>query len=520
MVDRPCPKTNGLLSSAAWNMLSLGVLAVAGFITMPIIIKGVGTENYGLYSIILMIGGFVALQDLGLGEATLRFVSKYYVKKDLVGINRVFGATLSVYLLTGSLCCISVIVFAPKIITIFKMQADQVADGVLSLRIASIGFLFSTIATAMQKIPEALLRYDIASKVGIVLSIVRCVLMVVIVKLGYGIVGLVWLLMLHTLLTMFIYGIISCRLITGLHFWPHFELAGIREVFSYGIFSFANAMIGNTALYIDRFILGVFFGAAEVAYLTAPKDLIARVSGVPAAAGKALFPRFSRMDDASQEACRIYVDSTWLLLCFSLVLFIPLTIILPEFLALWISPEFSRSSVSVARLIAISSSVLGVSVPYFAYLKGSGRIHWLTTIFLISTGLSIIAAVFLIKVYGLLGAGYRVCLLSWTSVLISIIVLKKGLNPPFLGSLVFRSMLLPIFLSTTFAWPCYRMWEAINCHGWIAIVLGYSVMGGLLTILLVGADLLFYKGNGTVGPMLKKDGLLFKVALYFGNNGR
>jgi O-antigen/teichoic acid export membrane protein len=291
-------------------------------------------------------------------------------------------------------------------------------------------------------------------------------------------------------------------LIPGLHWWPHFESAGIKEVFSYGIFSFTNAIIGNTSNYIDRIILGVFIGAKEVAYLTAPKELLTRASGATGAAGQALFPRFSSMEN-KRDIAQLYVDSTWMLLCFSLVLFIPLTILLPEFLSLWISPEFSRSSATVAQLITIGFSLTGVTVPYFAYLKGSGKIHWLTMLYFISSGLSIISAIILINIYGLLGAGIRVCLLSWTVVVISVIVLKKGLDPPFMVSIVFRSMVLPLVISTAFAWPMYYLWDVLNYHGWVPIILGYSVMAGLLAVLLAGIDLVFFKEKGVAGQLVK-----------------
>ncbi|MFH0756018.1 MAG: flippase, partial [Bacteroidota bacterium] len=68
-------KTKGLFSNALWNILSVSFTAVAGFLVVPIVLKSLGTDNYGIYAIILMIGGFAVLQNLGLGEATLKYVA-------------------------------------------------------------------------------------------------------------------------------------------------------------------------------------------------------------------------------------------------------------------------------------------------------------------------------------------------------------------------------------------------------------------------------------------------------------
>jgi len=40
-------KKNSLLSSATWNIFSLMVVAVAGFVTMPIVIRGIGADGVG-----------------------------------------------------------------------------------------------------------------------------------------------------------------------------------------------------------------------------------------------------------------------------------------------------------------------------------------------------------------------------------------------------------------------------------------------------------------------------------------
>ena len=520
MPDARPTKANGLLGGAVWNMLSLGVAAVAGFITMPVVVRGIGTDNYGAYSIVGMIGGLAALQDLGLGEATLRFVARYHSRNDLAGINRVLGATLSVYVASGTVCSGLLLFMAPWIISLFKMPPELVPAGVLALRIASVGFLFCTVAGAVQRIPESMLRYDIASKVGTAVTIIRSTLMIVVVKLGYGIVGLAWLSTISAFALVVVHSWIARRLIRGLRCWPSLNWAGTKEVFSYGIFSFANSTVGNVALYVDRFILGMYFGPTQVAYLSVPRDLVSRVSGLVSAAGAGLFPRFSRMEDRDEEMTRLYVDSTWSLLCMALVLFVPFAVIMPEFLSLWISPEFSKGSARVAQLIVLSQAVMGATVTYFAYLKGTGKVHWLTVMTLTTTGFSIAAAVVLVKLYGLTGAGIRVTLMSWTGLLLYVIVLKKGLKQRSLVAPVWRSILLPLILAAGFAVPVNYLWGVLRFHGWISLCVGYPAMAGTLCALLIGIDFAVYGDKGGAESLIRRArGVVGPLFLKAGRNG-
>jgi len=311
---------------------------------------------------------------MGLGEATLRFVSQYHSRNDLDGVNRVLGATLFVYFITGVVGCGVIEVFAPQIVGVFKVLPDRMGMSVMALRIAGVGFFFTTLRGALQKVPEATQRYDVSSKILMAVTALRCTAMIFVVKMGGGIVGLAGILVANAVVNIIIYFFVAHHLIPGVRCFPCTRKDGLKEVFSYGVFSFINQLIGSISLYLDRFILGIFFGTADVGYLTAPKDLLMKAQGLSAAAGRALFPRFSAMEEGA-EMERLYSFSLWALTSFSVIIFIPIAIILPVFLSLWVSPEFAEHSAGVARLMALGLAFNGGTGAYFSLLKGTGRIR-------------------------------------------------------------------------------------------------------------------------------------------------
>jgi O-antigen/teichoic acid export membrane protein len=134
-------KPKSLFTNAIWNIITVGVTGIAGFILVPVLINDIGAENFGIYTIILMIGGFAALQNLGLGEATLKYVSQYYAIKDIGGINRVLGATLLVNFFSGVIVSGLIIVFSPLVISWFKLSVDNVESATIALRISGFAFL-------------------------------------------------------------------------------------------------------------------------------------------------------------------------------------------------------------------------------------------------------------------------------------------------------------------------------------------------------------------------------------------
>jgi O-antigen/teichoic acid export membrane protein len=486
----------GLFGSGIWSMISLSSVALVGFVTMPIIINGIGTDHFGLYSIILMVGGFVALQDLGLGEATLKFVSNYYSKNDIKGINRVLGATLSIYLISGTVFCVSIIVFAPQITGIFKISNENYSEAVLSLRIASIGFLFVTVATSMQKISEAILRYDVSSKIMIFLTITHGISIILVVKLGFGLTGLVSVLAAKSILMLCLYSIFAKKLLPEINIFPNFNKEGIREVFSYGVFSFTNQVIGSLSSYIDKLILGILLGTKEVAYLSAPKDILDRAASFVGAAGRALLVKFSMLEENEKESKKLYLDSNWILFSLTLSIFIPILIVLPEFISLWISEEFSKSSAFVAQLIGIGVILRGVTHSYFAYLRGSGKVHWLTIMFLISSGLSILLSILLINIYGFLGAGLRILTMSFSSIFLWIFVLKKGLKTNTLYMDFFRSIGVPFTIGFLNYFLFSLVWKNLSFNSWFFLIAGYLFFFSLTGFTIFISDIFAFGKKG------------------------
>jgi len=177
-------KPRGLLSNAAWSVTALVITSVVAFITTPIVMNGVGIDNFGLYVLIGVIGSFVATLDVGMGDATLKYVSQHLGNNDMVSVNRVLGATLSVYVVAGLIGCVLVTTCAEAIVSLLGMDGTQVSLATRLVGYSGFAFLFHPCAGALRTIPEAAQRYDVSSAIRVALILVHGIALVLIVKLG------------------------------------------------------------------------------------------------------------------------------------------------------------------------------------------------------------------------------------------------------------------------------------------------------------------------------------------------
>jgi O-antigen/teichoic acid export membrane protein len=292
-----------------------------------------------------------------------------------------------------------------------------------------------------------------------------------------------------------VFAFLARRVVPGLNLVPRPTRAGLREVFGYGVFSFINQLIARAGTHLDRLLLGMFFGPAQVAWLAVPKDLLLRASGVTSSIGRVLFPRFSRMRQDG-HMCDLFLTSTWCLLVVSLTCFVPAVVLMPRFLELWMGRDFARHASGPAQVLAAAFALTGAFAPYFSLLKGTDRMHWLTGIFLTTTGLGIAASLVLVPWLGLWGAALRYWVAIWCGFVVIAIITRKVFGASLRRRLV-PTLWVPILLSIGLGGAMVWATGLLGPLGWIALLGSWAGMSALLASALWGCNRL---QTGRDGP--------------------
>lgn len=399
------PRSPSLVGNTLWSTLvTIWGTAVSLMLT-PFLVGRLGEQTYGLYLLLLSISGLLGVLDLGLGEATLRYVAFYYGRHDLAGINRVLGATLSVYSITGLAGWALLASGAPWIVQLLSIPVAEQAQACSLLRLVAISLGLSFPLGALGAIPQAAQRYDLSSQLTILQSVLQTVGSVLIVLGSGSLYGLLLWNIVLALEQLALNSWIAHWLIPGVRLWPLPTRAGLREVFSYGFFSLATQLLGLIWEQADKLLLGSFISTASVAYLTVPKSLAFRLSYALNATSGPLLPRFSALQEHA-ELQRLYRLATWCTSCAAVMLFVPLTVLMPDFLRLWINPAFAAQSAWIGQVLAFSCLLRGIYIPFQPLFRGLGKPHYITLIYLGSGLTSLLLNVMLISRFGLAGTGY------------------------------------------------------------------------------------------------------------------
>jgi O-antigen/teichoic acid export membrane protein len=262
-----------------------------------------------------------------------------------------------------------------------------------------------------------------------------------------------------------------------------------------------------------KLALGTYIGPSPVAYLGTPDNVSQRIHMIVASGSETLLPRFSANRDP-KVAQALFLNGTWAALAISIILFIPLIVLMPDFLRLWISPDFARESAAVGQLAALSYITQGAFAPPATFFRGSGK-PWFVTIVIAFAGIAtLLFSLLLIPAHGVLGVGYAYLL---------------GSIAPFLGVVIgwfymfgsssiiplIRSVGLPVLMGgIAFAAESFiRNWAADL--SWVGLFAFGGFFAGLAGLLVLGVDWVL-GGDSPSKALLKRIGESNKVNALLG----
>jgi O-antigen/teichoic acid export membrane protein len=397
-------KYKSLKSNSIWNISNHLFSVISLFFLFPFLIKNIGAASYGFFIFLSTINGIASVANFGFGEATLRYVALYYTKNEIPTIKNILSTSLLIYIVLGAFVGFMVYLLAPQISDLLKEKSIDSETAIYLIRVSAATFIVRFTFGIFAMVPQALQRFDISSKITIGETILRVALYVIVILKGYGLTGLVYSELLLALIYVATNYLITSSIFKKVWFLGKFSKDLFKQIFSYSIYAALSQIVGLLWQYTDRILLGYFIGSAAIAYFSVPQQIIFKILGVIAAGAAVLFPKFS-VDKINEDIKLIFKKYTLLFLMLSIILFSTLSLIIPEFLALWISPEFAEQAKDIAIILAVSCMIRGAAPVYMNLFKGIGKPVYNLYAIISSSLIIVVLDLILIPIYGINGAG-------------------------------------------------------------------------------------------------------------------
>lgn len=355
-----------MFRNSLWNALGLVVPSLVALPALAVMARVLGVEKFGVFMLIFSALGFAGVFDGGLVRAVIRAVAMN--GGDEAANRKVVGTAGWIVLALGALVAALSALLAPQLVSLLKVSAAASADAVAALRLAAAVvpvYLLSLVWFAYLEGKQQFLSLSVVKTVtGILLTLLPALAVLARPQLDAALAALlvarvITLAAAHR----------PCRAGLGAGVFQ-FDGRTAHDLFHFGGWIAISNLLAPLMGYADRLLLSNYLGAARVAFYAAPAEVSARLSVIPGAVARTIFPLFSQLQESSAgEARRAFRG----LLAVCLAVTVPLFVGAGWFLDRWLGPPYGAESALVLRILLVGFvfNALG-QVPY-SRIQALGR---------------------------------------------------------------------------------------------------------------------------------------------------
>ncbi|MBO6650278.1 MAG: flippase [Balneola sp.] len=377
-------------------------------ICIPIIIKGLGEEKYGAFTIALVFIGYFNLFDLGLGRAITKLISERIGKKKDQEIADIFktGVTLTFLLgIIGGL--IFFFISEPVTVKYLKPPEDFLDEVIRGLTFLSIGIPFAIMINSYRGVLEALHEFKSITLVQIILGAATYLGIIALMEFTKDLAFLIAYLTAVKVIHFIVYRTISNSKLNSSETKGLFRKNYIKGLFSFGGWITVSTIVSPVMTALDRLIVASKEGMENVAYYSTASEITQRVGMLPSALVSVLFPVFSRNQNFNEsQNSKLYKASFNLLLLASGIFAVLFICFGRDFLAVWIDENFARESYVVLQVVTVGALFNFLARIPFSFIQGVGRPDITAKFHLIELPIFLTLLVMLTENFGIVGAAY------------------------------------------------------------------------------------------------------------------
>jgi O-antigen/teichoic acid export membrane protein len=395
-----------LTRNVLWNFAGQIAPLFAAVIAIPVLIRGMGTDRFGLLTLAWMVIGYFSLFDLGLGRALIKLVSEKLGEGRLDEIPKLVWTALVLMALLGIFGAALMFVLSGwLVISVLKVPENLQAEGLNSFRVLAFSVPVVIFASGLRGILEAYRRFDLVNLVRMPLGILTFVAPLAVLPFTSRLDVVVTVLLGVRILLCIVNAMMCERVVPGLLSRISYSSRLVGPMLRFGGWMTVTNMISPLMMYMDRFLIGGVLGLAAVAYYVTPYEIVTKLLVIPGALVGVLFPMFSAglADDRLHVAQLFRRGVYWLFLSlFPLVLLI--TVFAADGLRLWLSDEFSLRGAAVLQWLAAGVLINSLAFVPFAFVQGAGRPDLTAKLHLVELPIYLLVLWLFMGQWGIVGA--------------------------------------------------------------------------------------------------------------------
>lgn len=398
---------NQLKAGAALSYIAIALNNIIGILYTPFMLRMMGQNEYGLYSLVASVVAYLTVLDLGFGNAIIRYTAKFRAENKQKEQYEMFGMFFILY------CCIGIIAFIIGLGLYFNVdnlfERSMNVEELQKIQIMMLLMVFNIALTFPMSIWGSIItayeNFVFQKVVNIIRIILNPIVMIILLYMGYKAIAMVIVITCFNITTLCLNAWYCKHKLNIKIKFGHFNWKFLREISIYSFWIFLEAIMNRIYWSSGQFILGIFRGATVVAVYAVAIQLNNIFIGFSTSISGVFLPKVTAMvaqgnsekaiSDLFIRTGRIqYIIMAFILTGFilfgksfiilwagnnykdayyiALLFFIPLTIPLIQNLGITILQARNQMKFRSILYVIISIGSLGISIPLSKLYGGIG----------------------------------------------------------------------------------------------------------------------------------------------------
>ena len=398
---------NALFSSSAWGATILVNLAA-----IPLLIRYLGVEGYGIYLLLTGLFGYFGLLDFGLSEGVVKYVAHHIELGNHDSVTESMNAALLVQVIGGLAGIFILCTFNLQIIHALHISPSLVRIASLSLYVSAAGFFFKMLLNTYNAALKGLQRFDVLAKTTVGFSLATTITVVLVLFGGGSLLEVIIVTALMTTANLLTVVFFVFRYIPQYRLDLQFRREPFRELFGFGAYTFLTRLASALNSYFLQVVIAVILGAESVAYFAVPMRVTSGMEAGLASLIGVIFPFVSTLKARGnmESLQKLYSSASAYVVALSTPLYLFIILFSHQILRFWLGPSFADKSWLVLAFLASNSLLASWTMVPANTAFGTGDTKVTATFSSIVVGLSLLFSVIFTIKFGVTGTAVAVLL--------------------------------------------------------------------------------------------------------------
>lgn len=387
--------------------MGLGAPLLIAAVAIPLLLRNVGAEKFGLIGLAWGMIGYASMLDLGMSRALTHKLASLRGTAQETQAGRILDSAIILTLAISMAFLAAMMALSlygvDRLLTVSATSAAELRWATL---LVAFALPLQALGMAYKGVNEAYANFSGITVVRILLGVTNFAGPMLVSFWSDRLDLLVATLTLARLVAFCAYFVLAKKCL-GLQIWHWHGVskAFFKDLMGFGRWVAISSVISPVLVQADRFLIASLISAAAVTSYVVPYEMTAQSMVLSGAVTTVFFPAVATLA-RTDRAASLNALKQWSLVMGAIMIAAmgTLALLMPWLLALWVGHHVGAESVAVGRILCLGVTLNSTGAMFYAYLHGIGRAKETAINHMIELPIHLVLLTMLITQFGVVGA--------------------------------------------------------------------------------------------------------------------